>query len=110
MMISELNKRAAFKNPTVSKSDSGGTTNVFNVVATVWASFKPKSELIETSGGMSVMESKGEVKVRYTSDLIGVMTKDTRVTIDSIDYTIIGFFHDDSFVSIEVKAVSNGLL
>lgn len=106
-MVSKLDKRAAFKTPTVTVSASGGHTNSFTTFATVWAEFKTEEATL-TDGDMSAMEVSGKVTIRNSSQ-IGNLTKDTRITIDGVNYSITGLTSDDYWVYIKVKGVKNGI-
>jgi SPP1 family predicted phage head-tail adaptor len=106
-MIAKMNKRALLENPTVAKSASGGTTLTFATVATVWAEFIVKSEGL-TDNPQNEVEVKGTVRIRYSTAVSGI-TKDTRVTIEGVKYSIYSLVSDKEYITLKVKGVRNGL-
>jgi SPP1 family predicted phage head-tail adaptor len=108
-MIAKLNKRALLENPTVVKSASGGTTLTWEELATVWAEFTVMGEEL-TDNPQSEVEVRGTVRLRYSTD-VNTITKDTRVTIEGVKYSIYSLVSDGKreYITLKVKGVNNGI-
>jgi SPP1 family predicted phage head-tail adaptor len=105
-MISKMDRKATFFNPTVTKSSSGGTTNSYLQWGQVWCEYRKKEGRLNTNGSQSQHAYDIELKLWY-SDLIGAnLSKDTKVTVGGLSFNVVDFEVDERKPLVIIKAVS----
>jgi len=92
-MIGEMRHRIVLANPTVTVSGTGGSTTNYVTFATVWAKKKKanyKQDQTHEAGQSKILDEV-EFEIRHSSTVEANLSKDTRVTHDSINYSIVDY-------------------
>lgn len=103
-MIGSMDRKAAFYNPTVIKSASGGTTNTWAQWGEYWCEWKQNSGSKSDAGSQRNLSAQASIQIRY-SDLVGQrLNKDSVVIIRDVQYNVTDFKidHRQKFVQIEI--------
>jgi head-tail adaptor len=96
MNIGDFKYRVTIKNPTISQSVTGGTTQSFTTVTTVWADIDQKS------GGLSIdsqLENKKAYKIsfRYSSVIAAALSTNTVLNDGERDYSVVNIDTDKRY-------------
>jgi SPP1 family predicted phage head-tail adaptor len=108
-----MNKRITFKNPTTTKSATGGSVTTYSAwedsaaySGTVWASVKMLNENRNREGSEVKLQASFEFIVRYQNIFGTLLTSDTWIRYDLNDYQITTIFPKDLDGYVKILAVS----
>ena len=109
-MIGAMDRKAYFSNPEVTKSASGGTTNVFVLWGTYWIEYKKSGyqsgSRISGTGSQQNIVFDAVIKTWYSAVMETYLTKDTMITVGQVNYGILDFTIDSRNAIVEIKLVS----
>jgi SPP1 family predicted phage head-tail adaptor len=109
-MVSKLDQRILFENPTITVSAGGGTIKAWDDFAEVWGSVQVEEQSL-TDNPQKELESRVKVVVRYSGLMKEELKNGTRLTIEAKHYTVSGFVIQGKrdYITIRAKGVTNGL-
>src|SRR5688500_5307445 len=105
-MNGQMDRKATLFNPVTTKGTSGGTTSTYSQWGQVWCEYRKKEGRQNTNGSQVQHAYDIELKMWYSDLLAANLSKDTRVTVGGLSFSVVDFDLDERKPVVTIKAVS----